>query len=166
MFDLKKMSREGIRRALGKVERYRLLNEPWQAESICRDVLDAEPDNQEALIALLLALTNQFGYEGGPSVENVRALLPGIREKYEQAYYAGIICERKGSALRDRNAPGSGPVVYDWLRQAMEHYERAEQLRPEGNDDAISRWNTCARVIMKHPQVRPSAAAQPLSMLE
>ena len=166
MFDLKKMSRTGIRRALGKVERYRVLNEPWQAESICRDVLDAEPDNQEALIALLLALTDQFGREVGPSVENVRALLLGIRGEYEQAYYAGIICERKGSALRHRNAPGSGPVVYDWLRQAMEHYERAEQLRPEGNDDAISRWNTCARVIMKHPQVRPPAAAQPLGMLE
>ena len=65
MFELKKMSREGIRRALGKVERYRLLNEPWEAESICQDVLQAEPDNQEALISLLLAMTDQFGHEGG-----------------------------------------------------------------------------------------------------
>jgi len=74
MFELKKMSREGIRRALGKVERYRLLNEPWEAESICQDVLQAEPDNQEALISLLLAMTDQFGHEGGGRRCRVRAL--------------------------------------------------------------------------------------------
>ena len=166
MFELKKMSREGIRRALGKVERYRLLNEPWEAESICQDVLQAEPDNQEALIFLLLAMTDRFGHEGGAPVESVRALLPRIRGEYERAYYAGIICERKGSALRERGAPGAGPVVYEWLRQAMEHFERAEGIRPAGNDDSILRWNTCARVIMKHPQVRLVVEGPVVAMLE
>jgi hypothetical protein len=43
-FDLKPISIASIPRALEKAERYRLLNEPEQAESICLDILDAEPD--------------------------------------------------------------------------------------------------------------------------
>ena len=166
MFTLKKLSREGIARALQKVERYRLLNEPWEAESICRDVLESEPNHQDALISLLLALTDQFKHEGAPGVESVRALLARIEGEYERAYYSGIICERKGSALRARNALGSGPIVYDWLRQAMECYDRAAALRPEGDDDALLRWNTCARLIMSHPKVQPPAPAPAIAMLE
>ena len=166
MFELKSLSGEGIGRALLKVERYRLLNEPWEAESICLDVLRNQPEHQEALISLLLARTDQFRHEGGPSVESVRALLPRIRGEYEGAYYAGIICERKGEAVRERGAAGSGPAVYDWLSEAMEHYERAEAIRPAGNDDSLLRWNTCARVIMEHPQIRPLVEPRIVTMLE
>src|SRR5579864_3525344 len=58
--ELKTLSLEAVPRALAKAERYRLLNEPGEAESICRDALDADPDNQDALVMLLLALTDQF----------------------------------------------------------------------------------------------------------
>jgi hypothetical protein len=37
--------------------------------------------------------------------------------------------------------------VYDGFRQAMEWYERAEAIRPVGNDDAVLRWNSCVRAI-------------------
>src|SRR5262245_54777237 len=60
MFDLKALSSEAVPRALAKAERYRLLNEPGEAESICLDALVADPDNQEAIAILLLALTDQF----------------------------------------------------------------------------------------------------------
>jgi hypothetical protein len=166
MFTLKKLSREGVARALHKVERYRLLNEPWEAECICRDVLESDPDHQQALISLLLSMTDRFQHDKAPGVETVRALLPRIRGDYERAYYAGIICERKGSAVFERGAPGAGPQVYDWLRQAMEHYEDAEALRPSGNDDALLRWNTCARMIMENDQVRPVVEERPIMMLE
>ena len=96
----------------------------------------------------------------------MRALLLRIQGEYEQAYYAGIICERKGESIRERGAAGSGPAVYDWLLDAMDHYERAEELRPQGNDDALLRWNTCARVIMENPHVRPLTEASVLTMLE
>jgi hypothetical protein len=166
MFELKKLGREGIERALQKVERYRLLNEPWEAESICRDVLESDPEHQEALVSLVLALTDRFHHDHAPSVEAVRALLPRIKDEYERAYYAGIICERKGSAVFERDAPGSGPQVYDWLREAMEHFEAAEALRPAGNDDALLRWNTCARMIMENEQVRPEVEDRTVMMLE
>ena len=45
MTTLKRISPTGVERALEKAERYRLLNEPWDAESICEDILDIEPQN-------------------------------------------------------------------------------------------------------------------------
>ena len=166
MFELKKLSPQGIQRALEKVERYRLLNEPWEAESICRDVLEADPDNQEALISLLLSMTDQFDQEGAPPVDRVRELLPELHGEYEQAYYAGIICERKGTSILKRGSLGSGPLVYDWLRKAMAHYEEAEELRPRGNDDALVRWNTCARLIERHDQLQAVAGERRVTFLE
>ncbi|MBW3660858.1 MAG: hypothetical protein KY397_04410 [Gemmatimonadetes bacterium] len=154
MTDLKPISREAIPRALDKVERYRLLNEPAEAESICRDVIRVDPENQKALVLLLLTLTDQFGR--GTGVGEARALVGRIEGEYERAYYEGIVCERQGKAmLRDR-APGSDSSAYDWLREAMRAYEKAETLRPEGNDDAILRWNACARLV-RDRQLGPRA---------
>lgn len=160
MFELKPLSAEGIDAALRKAERYRLLNEPWEAESICLDVLEVDPANQPALVTLLLALTDQFASERNASVEEARTLLPRLESAYHRAYYAGIICERRASALIERGFSGAGPVVYDWFRQAMDRYESAAAIRPPANDDALLRWNTCARAIMKHPNVRPPAPAE------
>lgn len=155
VFQLKSLSKEGLEAAFEKAERYRLLNEPWEAESICRDVLEADPENQRALITLLLALTDQFGQELGAGVNEARALLPRLQGEYERAYYAGIICERRAKAQLTQATPGSGSIAYDWFRQAMSWYEKAEAIRPPGNDAAVLRWNTCARIIMRHDQLRP-----------
>ena len=59
-FELKSISEQSIPEALAKVERYRLLNEPSLAESICLDILAIAPNHQQALISLLLARTDQF----------------------------------------------------------------------------------------------------------
>jgi hypothetical protein len=165
MFQLKSLSRQSVERALKKAERYRLLNEAWEAESICRDVLEVDPNHQEALIALILSITDQFRTDGGSRLEEIRELLARLRPPYENAYYSGIIYERQATSVLARHAPGYGPVVYDWLRKAMECYQQAEAIRPPGNDDALLRWNTCARLIMRHPQIRPEPAAE-TSMLE
>lgn len=166
MFELKKLTPEGIARALEKVERYRLLKEPWEAESICRDVLATDPDNREAVISLLLSMTDQFEDEGAPSVSEVEELLPRVGSAYDQAYYAGIICERKGTSVLRHGRHGTGPVAWDWLRKAMAHYEEAEAIRPPGNDDALVRWNTCARIIDRHDHVRAPARDTRVTMLE
>jgi hypothetical protein len=150
MFELKPIDRDAIPRALEKVERYRLLNEPEEAESICLDVLAIEPHHQEALVMLLLALTDQFRTGGADCLHRAEAVLPRLHGEYERHYYAGIICERRASALLDRGAPGSGTVAYEWLHHAMRCYEQAEAIRPAGNDDSILRWNTCARTITRH----------------
>ena len=61
MFDLKPLSKSAVPAALAKAERYRLLNEPMQAASICEDVLRVDPDNAPARVALILALSDEFG---------------------------------------------------------------------------------------------------------
>lgn len=165
MFQLKKLTPDGIQRALGKVERYRLLNEPAEAESICRDVLDADPGNEEATISLLLSLTDQFDQDVHGTVAEAQSLVERLSGEYERAYYSGIICERRGAALLKRGLPGSGTSAYEWYRRGMDHYEQAEALRPPGNDDALVRWNTCVRTIGRH-DLQPALATRDRTLLE
>jgi hypothetical protein len=156
MVELKPLSREAIPRALEKAERYRLLNEPWQAESICLDVLQVDPANQPALVSLLLALTDQLDKGIAGFAKQAWEVLPRLDSEYERAYYAGIICERRAKAHLGQGTPGSGALAYHWLRQAMSFYDKAEALRPPGNDDALLRWNTCARLMLRNPQLAPA----------
>src|SRR4051812_7969768 len=76
MFELKSLTREAVPAALEKAHRYRLLNEPEQAESICHDVLRIDPDNQEALTTLILALTDRFAGPRPVSPRVARDFLP------------------------------------------------------------------------------------------
>jgi hypothetical protein len=150
MSELKQLSTDAIPGALQKAERYRLLNEPAEAESICLDVLAAEPENQEALIILLLAVTDRFSKSYGVSDTQAKEILRRITGQYEQAYYSGILAERRAKAQLARGTPGCAHQAYESLREAMHWFERAESVRPAGNDDAILRWNTCARMIAKN----------------
>src|SRR5689334_7876070 len=141
--ELKPITREGIPAALQKAERYRLLNDSSAAESICLDVLDVDSGNQEALRSLLLAITDQFTEEMSDGVQRARAVLPRLADAYERNYYAGIICERRARAYLHHGALGSSDVAAEAFHEAMEYYEKAEAMRPAGNDEAILRWNTC-----------------------
>jgi hypothetical protein len=157
-FDLKSISTESIPKALEKAERYRLLNEPSLAESICLDILAISPSHQQALISLLLARTDQFGY--GTTMKSTEEVLQRIEGEYERAYYAGLIWERQAHAHLHQQGHFSNANSYRALREAMKHYEQAETLRPHGNDDAILRWNSCARVLMQNPEIRPMPDAE------
>ena len=144
--------------ALEKALRYRLLNEPLEAESICRDILEIDPDNQEALAALLLALTDQFTRGLKSRFREARELAERLTSDYEQEYYSGIISERRAKCQYQQGSPGSGHLAYEGIKAAMDHYERAEKIRPLGNDDALLRWNACARLLMSSPDIRPEPA--------
>lgn len=159
-FQLKPVSRTAIPEALERAHRYRLLGEPWQAESICLDVLAVDPGNQTAAVTLLLALTDQFCVESTPA--RAREVLASIEGDYEQAYYAGIIAERSARARITQGFRGANVKAYKELMDAMRWYEEAQTRRPPGNDDSILRWNTCARTLMRHPELRP----QPEERLE
>jgi tetratricopeptide (TPR) repeat protein len=152
-FELKPISRAAVGEALEKAKRYRLLNEPTLAESICLDVLEVDPENQRALVTLLLAITDQFGH--GAAAVKARELLPRLKSEYEQQYYAGIVWERSAHAQLRKGPMNTSFSAYDSFLQAMGCYERAIELQPPGNDDAILRWNTCARILMRNPNLRP-----------
>jgi hypothetical protein len=154
MFNLKPLSKDAVEAALSKAERYRLLNEPDEAESICLDVLEIEPQNQRAQVMLLLALSDRCG-DGSGAAARAQQLASQLEDDYERLYYSGLVAERRARAHLDRG--GAIPHgAYDWLMDALDYFERAEAVRPPGNDDAILRWNTCVRVLQKHPELRPS----------
>jgi hypothetical protein len=158
MFDVKPLSRDAISSALSKAERYRLLNEAEEAESICQDILAVEPTHQAAIMTQILAITDQF-HDHGVSGNLARAqnLLPLLDDEYSRCYFGGIVCERRAKAYLSQNGLQAGAAVYDWFREAMRLFERAETLRPAGNDDAVLRWNACVRTLARHPHLRPAA---------
>lgn len=153
MFQLKPITADAIPRALEKAQRYRLLNEPAEAESICLDILEIDSDNQQALITLLLSRTDQF--ETGTKMQSARDLLPQLQDPFHKLYYAGIICERQGKAILQRGGHSAHFSAYHWFVEAMSWYEKADEIHPAGNEDAVLRWNTCARILMAHPHLRP-----------
>jgi hypothetical protein len=155
-FELKTLSPDAVPRALEKATRYRLLNEPGEAASICLDALAADAGNQEALVTLLLALTDQFEDESVSALGEARRCLDQIHDPYERAYYDGIIWERRARARLRRGVPDAGARAYEWLREAMACYEQAEATRPPGNDEALLRWNACARLIMRDSRIVPA----------
>ena len=158
-FELKSISEQSIPEALAKVERYRLLNEPSLAESICLDILAIVPNHQQALISLLLARTDQF--QSDLDAKAAQEVIAQIKGDYERAYYEGIIWERLGNARIRHGGAGAGASAYQALREAMDRYEKALSSAIPGNDEAILRWNTCARVIMQNPYLRPAPENEP-----
>jgi hypothetical protein len=150
MSELKSLHKDAIPAALEKAERYRLLNEPGEAESICLDILAVDPENQQAIITLLLALTDRFEKGYGVSDTQTKELLARIKSEYDQAYYSGIVAERRAKMKMRQNTPDCRFQAYDLFREAMNCFEKAEPIRPAGHDDAILRWNTCARIIERN----------------
>jgi hypothetical protein len=157
MFDLKPLSTEAIPAALEKAERYRLLNEGAEAESICLDVLACDPDNQNALVTLILAITDQFREDGlARHVVRAQELLPRLDTEYGRLYYGALICERRARAHLSASA---NTLAHAWFVTALREFDRAIALRPAGNDDAILRWNACARSVNRMTQ--PASEPQP-----
>lgn len=149
-FKLKPLSKNGIEPAMAKAEQYRLLNQPRLAESICLDILEIDPTNQKALVMLLLSLTDQFGQSSSKTAKHAQDIALSLKSEYDKSYYLGIIHERMGSVTLHSGRHGSDFDAYEWYTEAMELYEKADNLGSEGNDDAVLRWNTCARIIMQN----------------
>ena len=163
MFELKSISKDAIPHALERVERYRLLNEPAVAVSICHEILHVDGENQPALIGLILASTDQFALSSSVGINEVLALIPRLQDEYERAYYTGIIHERQAKSRLNRGYPGAGFDAYEHLHTAMEWFERAEQNHRPGDEDAILRWNTCARIITeRNLKARPHTEEHPM----
>ena len=152
---MKPISKAAIPAALERARHYRLLNQPLQAESICLDVLAVDADNPEAVVALFLALTDQLARTIQPAFDRAKALLPKLPDVYARLYYEGLLCERRGKAHFRSGNPMAGTMAFEWLEAAMSLYERAEAVRPAGDDDAVLRWNSCARMRRDNDRIRP-----------
>jgi len=149
-YKLKTISKSGIEAALSKAQLYRCLNEPEEAESICQDILAADSENQAALRLLGLAITDQF--QGQPSDRYPEAELAfnTLTDPYKRAYYLGILSERRAKAVARVGRPSH--VWVPLFEQAMRHFETAESLKPNDNEEAILRWNRCVRLLQTIPE--------------
>ena len=146
---LKTISKTGFSEAFQKIELYRYLNEPEEAESICRDILAVEPDNQLAIRLLGLSITDQFLGISADRYGEVESSFRSLRDAYERLYYTGLLYERRAKAqLRAGHPPHSLLPLFE---EAMRYFAEAEQIRPAGNDDAILRWNRCVRLLQSRP---------------
>jgi hypothetical protein len=155
-FELKTISPSAVQRAIEKAEQYRLLDDPTQAESICYDVLAVEPKNQRNLVTLILAITDQFAAQGvRVGSAQLKQFIDALSTEYDRAYYAGIVAERQARAYLEHSH--ARVFAYEGYRDAMRWYEKAAEIRPPGNDDAILRWNSCVRLIRRE-SLRPLAA--------
>lgn len=155
----KSISHPGINAAIAKAERYRYLNEPEEAESICRDILEVDPTHQLAQRILGLAITDQFTGGVKDRFTEAGTVFNGLNEQYSRFYYTGILHERHAKAQLRAGRPA--PAVAAELEEAMRCFERAEEIRPTGNDESILRWNRCLRLLQSMPQ--PVALEEPLA---
>ena len=154
-FELKMLTHEGIESALSKAERYRLLNEPVEAASICRDVLAVDPGNQHAYVSLSLSLSDQYALHTDPSRE-IEVLAAKLTDPFEKAYFTGLALERRAKALfRQRGANiGTNSTVPDGrIASAC------------SNKCPLLRWNACARFLMQHPGICVEQAEERIAVM-
>jgi len=156
-FAFRLLYKDSIPDAMKKSERYRLLGEPDEAESVCIDVLQVDPDNQEARVDLILAISDQFGRERRPRVELAMKIVGELTDEYQRRYYEAVVLEREARAHIDLETP---PVLV-FLRycEAMDRFALAASIRPPGDDSAVIRWNACVRAIRRR-QLQPGLEAE------
>ncbi|HEX4546337.1 MAG TPA: hypothetical protein VH110_08235 [Candidatus Acidoferrum sp.] len=146
---LKSISKAGIPEGIAKAELYRYLNEPEEAESICRDILDVDADHQLARRMLGLAITDQFIGAATDRYAEGLSIFQSLRDPYERLYYSGLLHERRAKA---QLLVGYAPhILLPLVEEAMRCFGEAEKLRPAGNDDSILRWNRCVRLLESRP---------------
>lgn len=139
---------DAIEAAIETAKQYRSLLEPEIAESICLDILKIDSKNQAALVVYILALTDQLNQAEKQS--QIKAILRAIEKldnEYQRFYYTGLLSERRARFLITQ--PMSHSFAYDYFYEALENYQQAQKIRPEHNDEAILRWNSCIRTIQK-----------------
>lgn len=148
---LKTISTGGISEALAKAKHYRYLNQAEEAESICRDILAVDPENQMALRLLGLAITDQFTGAISDRRQEAQDCFEKLTSPYERSYYLGILYERRAKAqMRAGHLAHSLVASFE---KAMRCFEEAEKIRPQGNDDALLRWNRCVRLMQSIPEL-------------
>jgi hypothetical protein len=156
---LKTISRAGIAEAIAKAELYRYLNEPEEAESICRDILSVDSGHQLARRLLGLTITDQFTGHSDDRYAEVAEIFQGLRDAYERYYYTGLLHERRAKA--QLHSGYSAHILLPLVENAMRCFGEAEKIRPPGNDDSILRWNRCVRLLQGRPDFRVERDALP-----
>ncbi len=158
--ELKQLSLESVPAALERARHYRFLNDPRPAESICEDVLTVDPANQEATRIRLLAICDRLESAGPAGLRQALECARQLEAEYSREYYQGLVYERSARLELRRRMPEYMHTCYEYLQLALEHYERAQALAPEANDEALLRYNHCVRLERANPALSPAPVQQ------
>jgi hypothetical protein len=121
---------DSIELALDKARQYRSLLEPEIAESICLDILHIDPENQQALVVYILALSDQLHHAGKKTqVQAIEEAVQKLQSRYQQHYYTGLLHERRARFMLTQSM--ARVFAYDYFIEALQFYEKAEKIRPE-----------------------------------
>jgi tetratricopeptide (TPR) repeat protein len=148
-YELKRLARETLDAAIAKAAHYRDLNQPEEAESICRDILDVDPSHQTAWKLLGLALTDRLATHRVGLLEEAVQAFERLEDTYERVYHIGVAWERAAKAHLERDEAHSAVTAFE---HALRLFEKAEALRP-GSPDPVLRWNRCVRLLSSHPSL-------------
>jgi len=146
-FDLKRLPRTSLEAAIAKAAHYRDLNQPEEAESICRDVLDVDATHQVAHRLLGLALTDRLPAGHAGLLEQAIHAFEHLTDEYDRVYHIGVAWERAAKAHLERNEAHSAAAAFE---HALALFARAEGMRPD-SPDPVLRWNRCVRLLSSHP---------------
>jgi tetratricopeptide (TPR) repeat protein len=154
-FTLKQLPHASLEAATQKAAHYRDLNQPEEAESICRDVLDVDPVSQAAWRLLGLSLTDQLMSGRVGLLEESLEAFGRLTDEYDRVYHVGVAWERAAKAHLERNEAHSAVTSFE---HALQQFEKAEALRPQ-SPDPVLRWNRCVRLLSEHPSLKAAIAA-------
>jgi tetratricopeptide (TPR) repeat protein len=155
---LKPLRARNLAAAVGLAKQYRDLNQPEEAESICRDILDVTPEDEEALRTLGLALTDQFPALWATLFDQACAIFKRLPSEYKRVYYTGIAWERfaKAQVLR-----GNAANAIHAFEAAIEKFEAADRLGSADDPAPILHYNRCVRALTTDPLLVAQASQPP-----
>ena len=149
-WQLKALGTRNLTAAVTLAKHYRDLNQPEEAESICRDILDVDPRHAVAWRLLGLALTDQMHSGSAGLLEDAIAAFDHLADDYDRTYHHGVAWERAAKAHLERNEAHSAVTSFE---HALGLYARAEELHPD-SPDPVLRWNRGVRLLETHPSLR------------
>lgn len=145
---LKPLTQKNLEAAVAMAAHYRALNQPDEAESICRDVLGVAPTHEAALRTLGLALTDRLATDTA-AFDEALATFARLPAEYDRVYFAGVAWERRGKA---QLAVSAHDALHAY-EQALDHFAKAESLAPAEKPEPLLRYNCCVRALTSNPEL-------------
>ena len=149
-WNLKRLADKNLGAAIALAKHYRDLNQPEEAESICRDVLEVAPKDVDALRTLGLALTDRFSSEWMSLFEDACAAFEQLPSEYERIYYVGIAWERFAKAQLEAGRAHNAIHAFE---EAMARFEAAATHATKDDPAPILHYNRCVRALTTHPEL-------------
>jgi tetratricopeptide (TPR) repeat protein len=148
--ELKRLADKNLSTAIALAKHYRDLNQPDEAESICRDVLEVAPDNVDALRTLGLALTDRFSSQWMSLFEEACTAFKKLPTDYERSYYVGIAWERYAKAQLEAGRAHNAIHAFE---EAIERFEEASRYAAKDDPAPILHYNRCVRALTTNPEL-------------